>query len=39
MHIVYVEDVELHSPLQAELQFFECVISARLGLGRKIQSR
>ena len=39
MHGVYVEDVRLHSPLQAELQFVDYVISARFSLGRKIQSR
>ena len=39
MHSVYVEDVGLHSPLQAELQFVDCVISARFSLGRKIESR
>ena len=38
MHSVYVEDIGLHSLLTAELQFVDCVISARLSLGRKIQS-
>ena len=35
MHSVYVEDVGLHSPLTAELQFVDCVLSARFSLGRK----
>ena len=39
MHSVYVEDVGLHSPLTAELQFVDCVISTRFSLGRKIKSR
>ena len=39
MHSVYVEDVELPSPLLAEVQFVDCVISARFCLGRKIQRR
>ena len=39
MHSVDVEDVRLHSPLLAEVQFVDCVISARFSLGRKIQSR
>ena len=39
MHSVYVKDVGLPSPLLAEVQFVDCVISARFGLGRKIQSR
>ena len=39
MHNVYVEGVGLHLPLTAELQFVDCVISARFSLGRKIQSR
>ena len=39
MHSVYVEEVGLHSPLLAELQFVDCVSSARFSLGRKIQSR
>ena len=39
VHSVYVEDVGLQSPLTAELQFVDCVISARFSLGRKIQSR
>ena len=37
MHSVGVEDVELLSPLLAEMQFV--VISARFSLGIKIQSR
>ena len=39
MHSVYVEDVGLPSPLLAEVQFVDCVISARFTSGRKIQSR
>ena len=39
MHSVNVEDVGLPSPLLAEVQFVDCVISARFSLGRKIQSR
>ena len=39
VHSVYVEDVGLHSALTAELQFVDCVISARFSFGRKIQSR
>ena len=39
VHSVYVEDVGLPSPLLAEVQFVDCVISARCGLGKKIQSR
>ena len=39
MQSVYVGDVGLHSLLMAELQFLDCVISARFSLGRKIQSR
>ena len=39
MHSVYVGEVGLPSPLLAEVQFFDCVISARFSLGRKIQSR
>ena len=39
MHSVYVKDVALHSPLTAELQFVDCVISARFSLGRNIRSR
>ena len=38
MHSVYVEDVGLPSPFLADLQFVDCVISARFSLGRKIQS-
>ena len=39
MHSVYVEDVGLPSPLLAEVQFVDCVMSARFSVGRKIQSR
>ena len=39
MHSVDVEDVGLLSPLLAEMQFVDCVISGRFSLGRKIQSR
>ena len=39
MYSVYVKEVGLHSRLQAELQFVDCVISARFSLGRKIQCR
>ena len=39
MHSVYVEEVGLPSPLVAELQFVDCVSSARFSLGRKIHSR
>ena len=39
MHSVYVEDVGLPSPLLADMQFVDCVISARFSVGRKIQSR
>ena len=38
-HSVYHEDVGLPSPLLAEVQFVDCWISTRFGLGRKIQSR
>ena len=37
MHSVYVEEVGLHSPLLAELQFVDCVSSARFSLGRKFK--
>ena len=37
MHSGNVEDVRLPSPLLAEVQFVDCVISARFSLGRKIQ--
>ena len=39
MHSLYVEDIGLSPPLTAEIQFVECVISARFSVGRKIQSR
>ena len=39
VHSVYVEDVRLPTPLLAEVQFVDFVISARFSLGRKIQSR
>ena len=35
MHSVDVEDVGLPSPLLAEVQFVDCVISARFSLGKK----
>ena len=37
MHSLYVEEMGLHSPLGAELQFVDCVICARFTLSRKIQ--
>ena len=39
MHSVYDEDVGLCSPLMAEVQFVNSVISALFSVGRKIQSR
>ena len=39
MHGVDVKDVGLPSPLLAEGQFVDCVISARFGLGEKFKSR
>ena len=39
MHSVDVEEVGLPSPLLAEGQFVDCVISARFGLGKKVKSR
>ena len=39
VHSVYDEQVGLPSPLTAEVQFVDCVISARFSVGRKIQSR
>ena len=36
MHSVYVEDVGVPSPLLAEVQFVDCVISACFSLGKKI---
>ena len=39
MHSVYDEEVGLSSPLEAEVQFVDCVISALFSGGRKIQSR
>ena len=39
MHSVDVEEGGLLSPLLAEMQFVDCVISARFSLGIKIQSR
>ena len=39
MHSVDVEAVGLPSPLLAEAQFVDCVISVRFSLDRKIQSR
>ena len=38
MHSVYVEDVRLSSPLTAEIQCVDCVISALFSVGRKVQS-
>ena len=37
MHSVDVEEVGLPSPLLAEGQFVDCVISARFSLGEKVQ--
>ena len=39
MHRVHVEEVGLPSPLLAEVQFVDCVISARFNLGEKSKSR
>ena len=39
MHSVDVEEVGLPSPLLAEVQFVDCVISARFSLGEKSKSR
>ena len=39
MHSVYDEEVGLSSPLTAEAQFVDCVISTLFSVGRKIQSR
>ena len=39
MHSVDVEKVGLPSPLLAEGQFVDCVISARFSLGEKVKSR
>ena len=39
MHSVAVQDVGPRSPLLAEVQFGDCVITARFSLSRKIQSR
>ena len=39
VHSLYVEDVGLLSPPLDEVQFVDCVISARFSVGRKIQSR
>ena len=39
MHSVDVEEVGLPSPLLAEVQFVDCVISARFSLGEKFKSR
>ena len=39
MHSVDVEEVGLPSPLLAEGQFVDCVISARFSLGEKFKSR
>ena len=37
MHSVYDDVVGLSSPLLAEVQFVDCVISALFGLGRKLK--
>ena len=39
MHSVDVEEVGLPSPLLAEVQFVDCVISARCSLGENFNSR
>ena len=39
MHSVDVEEVGLPSPLLAEVQFLDCVISACFSLGRKCKGR
>ena len=39
MHSVDVEEVGLPSPLLAEGQFVDCVISARFSLGEEFKSR
>ena len=39
MHGVYVEEVGLPSPLLAEGQFVDWVISARFSVGEKFKSR
>ena len=39
MHSVDVEEVVLPSPLLAEVQSVDCVISARFSLGEKSKSR
>ena len=39
MHSVDVEEVGLPSPLLAEGQFVDCVISARFSFGEKFKSR
>ena len=39
MHSVDVEEIGLPSPLLAEGQFVDCVISARFSLGEKFKSR
>ena len=39
MHGLYVEEVQLPSPLLAEGQFVCCVISARFSVGEKFKSR
>ena len=38
MHSVDVEEVGLSSPVLAEGQFVECVISARFSLGEKFKA-
>ena len=39
MHSVDVEEVGLPSPLLAEVQVVDCVISPRFSLGKKFKSR
>ena len=39
VHSVYDDVVGLSSPLLAEAQFVDCVISARFSVGRKMESR
>ena len=39
MHSVDVEEVGLPSPLLADVQFVDCVISARFSLGENSKSR
>ena len=39
MHSVDADEVRLPPPLLAEVQFVDCVISARFSLGEKFKSR